>query len=372
MQLRVLLLADINSTHTQKWALGLAEDQIEIGIFSFTKANVDWFSHSPYIKCLSPNSGSGLKGIWLKLSYLLFLPKLRRAINEFKPDVVHAHYASSYGLLGALSFFSPFIVSAWGSDVIEFPRKGFLQQLVLEFVFSRAMKICVTSLIIKKELRKYTVKTPLIVPFGVDVHTFYSQNSRVSNRPFTFGCIKHFEKVYNIDKVVIAFGMLVRRFPKTPLRLKLIGDGSQRRAIEKLIVLLKLEDKVELVGKIIHSQVPLHLNTLDAFVNVSEYESFGVAVAEAMACEVPVVISNFEGFKDLVPDRENAIITRSTLPEDIFLAMKDCFLNTDRRTVAAQKSYQLIHEKFNWKDSLKQMEQVYSEFTTARAQKHVA
>jgi glycosyltransferase involved in cell wall biosynthesis len=370
MATRILLLADINSIHTQKWALGLAEDKIEIGIFSFNRASTDWYSHSPYIKCLSQSDKPQLNRFLAKLGYILYLPKLLYCIARFKPDIVHSHYASSYGLLGALTFFSPFMVSAWGSDVIEFPRKGILQRLTLKFVFSRASKICVTSGIMKNEVSKYSAKVPVVVPFGVDLNTFYHLNSRNKNSTFTFGCIKHFEKVYNIDKVVIAFGMLVRKFPSVPMKLKLIGDGSQKSDIQKLVTLFHLEEHVEFVGKIMHRDVPTYLNTFDAFLNVSEFESFGVAVAEAMACGVPVVVSNFEGFRDLVPGGENAIITRSTSPEDIFQAMKDCLLNADRRAIAAKKSYELIREKFNWKDNLRQMEQVYSEFMMPSAISH--
>ena len=42
-----------------------------------------------------------------KLSYLKFVGTLKKAIAQFKPDVVHAHYATSYGLIGALTGFHP-------------------------------------------------------------------------------------------------------------------------------------------------------------------------------------------------------------------------------------------------------------------------
>ena len=57
-----------------------------------------------------------------------FVGTLKTAIAQFKPDVVHAHYATSYGLIGALSGFHPFVISAWGTDVMKFPQKNFINK----------------------------------------------------------------------------------------------------------------------------------------------------------------------------------------------------------------------------------------------------
>ena len=166
MKLRVLMLADINSTHTQKWALGLAADKIEIGIFSLNHSQTDWYSHSPCIRCLNQKSKHQSFSFFNKISNIFYLPFLLVQIFRFKPTVIHSHYASSYGLLGALSFFKPFLVSAWGSDVMEFPRKGFLQKLILKFVFMRAYKICATSQCLKNEIANYTPKIVLLYHLG--------------------------------------------------------------------------------------------------------------------------------------------------------------------------------------------------------------
>ncbi|MBL7936177.1 MAG: glycosyltransferase family 4 protein, partial [Bacteroidia bacterium] len=102
-------------------------------------------------------------------------------------------------------------------------------------------------------------------------------------------------------------------------------------------------------------------NSISALVNVSEYESFGVSVAEAMACKIPVIISKAEGFKDLVPDVQNAFITTSNNPLDIFKAMESCLFDIERRKIAIDRSYAVVSEKFDWLDNIKQMESVYSD-----------
>lgn len=361
MKLRILVLADINSIHTQKWVLGLAEDKIDIGIFSFNHSETNWYTHSPYIHCLWQSKTKSGKTLVSKLGYLFYLPLLLVKIFRFKPTLIHSHYASSYGLLGALSFYKNFVVSVWGSDLMDFPKKGIVQKIILKFVFWRAQKICVTSFQLKDELKKYSNKTPLVVPFGVNINKFYASGKAHLPNAFTFGCIKHLEQIYNIDKVIIAFYHLTKKYQEATLKLILVGGGSQYYCLKQLVNELQLENKIEFTGKIEHSNVPYYLNCFDVFINVSERESFGVAVAEAMACKVPVIVSRSDGFRDLVPEKDYAIVTESNKPEDIFTAMEVYYLNSERRETAVNKSYELILKKFNWSDNLKQMEELYFE-----------
>jgi L-malate glycosyltransferase len=358
---RILILADINSPHSQKWAKDLSNSNFEIGLFSFNHTNLDWLSSYPNISCLHQASSKQNNSLLGKLNYLLLWPKLINAILQFKPNAIHAHYASSYGLLAALTFFKPMIVSAWGSDITDFPNKGKLNTLILKYVFWRANKISVTSSLLKTELKKYSNKACIVIPFGINLNTFYKTTFAPISTNFTFGCIKHFEKVYNIENVVEAFAMLQSKYPYHHLKLKLIGDGSLKSAILDRIDTLGVSNQVELTGNISHDLIPNYLNSIDVLVNVSEYESFGVSVAEAMACKIPVIVSKAEGFKDLVPNSKHALITDSTSPYDIFVTMEKSFLNSQLRNDTANNSYRLITEKFDWAVNLNQMKQVYQE-----------
>lgn len=358
---RILILADINSTHTQKWVLSLAKDNFTVGIFSFNSSDSNWFSDKKNITCLNKKETKVNLTLLNKLAYILVWPKLIYHIYKFKPQVIHSHYASSYGLLGALTFFKPFIVSAWGSDVMDFPRKNFLNKLVMKFILLRANKICVTSTALKKEISLYTKKKPYIIPFGVNLNVFYSNHLISSNNDFIFGIVKNLEPIYNIDKTIIAFNYLIKRYPDLPLKLRIIGAGSQKENLFELINYYGLQNSVEMMGFIAHDQIPLHLNTMDVLVNVSEIESFGVSVAEAMACQIPVIVSDVDGFKDLIPDESIGLITRSTSPLDILIAMEKYLMNKELRNILATNAFQRITEKFSWNKNLNEMEQLYLE-----------
>ena len=90
--MRLLLLSDTYSEHTEKWALGLADQGVEVGLFSFNKASYPWYYNKKNITLLfEPENKLDGDSSASKLSYLKFVTPLKKAIQLFKPDVVHAH-----------------------------------------------------------------------------------------------------------------------------------------------------------------------------------------------------------------------------------------------------------------------------------------
>ena len=64
--------------------------------------------------------------------YLLNFFKLKKIIKDWEPDLIHASYASGYGLTANLLNFHPLVLSAWGSDIFEFPRKSYIHRKLIE------------------------------------------------------------------------------------------------------------------------------------------------------------------------------------------------------------------------------------------------
>lgn len=178
--MRVLLLSDTNSEHTEKWALGLASQGLEVGLFSFNKASYSWYQNKPNITILfEPENKLDQNSTSSKLSYLKYVNLMKNAILQFKPDVLHAHYATSYGLIGALSGFHPFVISAWGTDVMKFPQKNLLFKSILKYNLKKADAICATSHTIKDFLKPVTSKNIHVIPFGVNVNQFSKKRLKV-------------------------------------------------------------------------------------------------------------------------------------------------------------------------------------------------
>lgn len=360
--MKVLLLSDIYSEHTEKWALGLASNNIEVGLFSFNKATYNWYKDKKNITLLFEsefpiNTESRLS----KLTYVKFVKKLKAAIKLFKPDILHAHYATSYGLIGSLSGFHPYVISAWGTDVMKFPQKNFLNKAVLSRNLKRADAVCATSFTIEGYLKQVTNKKIHIIPFGVDTDEFSKREveSDFEKDCFVIGSIKSLEDLYNIDVLIQSFYQLKQKYKAKKMKLVIIGEGSSMESLKKLVTQLNITEDVVFTGRVQFNQISRYFNMIDVLVNISSYESFGVSVIEAMACQKAVVVTNTGGLKEIIESDKLGTLVEICNIEQTTQAIEKYLNDPDlkeRTGILARKS---VVEKYNWQTNIKQMISVY-------------
>ena len=368
--MRILLLSDLASEHTEKWAIGLANQGIKVGLFSFNKSRYNWFSQSSNIELLFESedtlNGQSLKE---KVSYFKYLPILKQKIKEFKPDVLHAHYATSYGFLGALSRFKPFVVSVWGSDVYDFPQQNYVYKRILKYVLHKATVICSTSHCMKQEALLYTNKPITVIPFGIDIDLFKRPSDKIalSNvEEINIGNIKAIETKYGVLILIQAFNTVLKHFPLKNIKLYIIGDGSEKENCLKLVSDFGIENKVIFTGRIAHSEIAEWHQKLDIFVSLSilDSESFGVSLVEAMSSGSCVIASNVDGFKEVLDNNnECGTLVEKNSVEDAAKAIIDAISNPKNSVLKGSKARERAVAFYNWQNNIKQMIDVYNQVT---------
>lgn len=357
--MKILLLADMFSEHTEKWALGLANRGVTIGLFSFNKASYEWYRHPNITVFFEPDHKINAESTLTKLAYIKHVTILKKIIRHFQPDVLHAHYATSYGLVGALSGFHPFVISAWGTDVMKFPEKNFAAKAILSFNFKKADLLCATSYTIKEYIARITDKAVTVIPFGIDVATFSPQKteSLFPDGSFVIGSIKLLEPLYNINILVRAFARLQEKYPA--LRLLIVGQGTAEKQLKELSAGLGISEKVVFTGRIPFQQISKYYNMLHVLVNISEYESFGVSVIEAMACGKPVVVTNVGGLKEIVKDDSLGLKVEVGSMEQTAEAIEKLMLDKALYAGISDNVRRYVTETYNWHGNLDQMIDAY-------------
>lgn len=312
---KIFLLSDATSIHTQRWVASLAQRGCHILLYTLLEDDYSFYNNIPQVEVRSAHirlkGGSALsQRLADKMVYLGALCDIRRQIRRFKPDIVHAHYACSFGLLGALAAFHPYVLSLWGSDVYDYPQQGRLYNRLLRYTLRRADYLLSTSYCMARETSLYTTKPITITPFGVDMTLFVPQKSHEDSakRPFVVGNVKALKECYGIDTLIRAFALLCQRNPDREMLLKIAGTGPDKEALVHLCAQLGVTDRVEFLGYVPNQQLPALYSSFDVAVSLSRRESFGVVAVEAMSCQCPVVTSNAEGFSEVVADGETGFI----------------------------------------------------------------
>lgn len=365
---RVLFLSDPDSPHTVKWIRGLTEKGIEIFLFGLTGYRNNLYSGIKNMQVFSMNmklSNTQVTGTRLtKLKYLNALPRLKKIISDFDPSLVHAHYATSYGLLGALSGKHPLITSLWGSDVYDFPSKSFLFQSIFRFVLNRSDALLSTSASMAEEASKYYKKRITVTPFGVDINLFdYKKTESIfGTDEYVVGVAKNLEDVYGIDILMKAFAILKKNNPEKCFKLLIIGTGTKEENLKRLAGELSIEKDTVFTGRVLNEKLPEYYSMMDVAVFLSRKESFGVSALEAMSCGRPVVATGTEGFKEIIADGETGLIVEPDDPEAAASAIQRVYRNQELGLQMGRKGRERVLKNYNYFESLNKMLTVYNKY----------
>src|SRR6266571_4577830 len=117
----------------------------------------------------------------------------------------------------------------------------------------------------------------------------------------------HVSNFRPVKRPVDCVEILARVLKKTPARLVMVGDGSERTNAIHRARSLGVFDRCAFVGK--QPRIVDYLCAADVLLLPSEQESFGLAALEAMACEVPVVASRVGGVPEVVDDGETGFLS---------------------------------------------------------------
>jgi glycosyltransferase involved in cell wall biosynthesis len=151
------------------------------------------------------------------------------------------------------------------------------------------------------------------IPNGVDVSVFYPwvEDRRALRRGLGFSgedkmvmFVGRLAPQKRVDLLIVAFRQIRDRLPEA--RLVLVGDGPLRSELEQLVVRLGLERSVIFAGN--RLDVAAYMQVSDVFVLPSEAEGMSNAVLEAMACGLPVLVSDCAGNRELVTDGLNGMV----------------------------------------------------------------
>ena len=362
MKIAVLASGDI---HTTKWVNSFVQMGHEVHLIMLepvleeTKAQLHVL---PF-----PRPLGGILNFW----------HLRRLLKRLKPDLLHVHGASLDGLLGRLSGFHPSVVSVLGSDVFTFPYESRLKHRILIDNLKHYDWIGSTSEYMAEQVLRLLPgeQRVTVTPFGVNLQSFAPRPELRNKNFITIGTVKTLHPKYGVDLLINAFARARTRLQQTApdlagkMRLLIVGRGPLRAVLLELVNQLGLQDFVEFVQQVPNKQVPELLNRMDVFVALSrcKSESFGVAVVEASACELPVVVSNMGGLPEVVRNGETGIIVEPENADKAADALIQLISDEGLRAKMGSAGRLRVQREYEWSGCVKKMQTLYSHVLAGRA-----
>jgi len=141
----------------------------------------------------------------------------------------------------------------------------------------------------------------------------------------------------------------------------LVGTGDFRKELEDIIEREGLEDMVMFAGRVPNEELPDYYAATDVFVlpSVSRLEAFGIVALEAMASEVPVIVSDIPGVRDVIVEGKNGLLAEPMNSEDLAGKIRTLLENPDMAERMGKNGRKRVLERFTWGQVAKDIEYVY-------------
>lgn len=336
-KLRLCLLADAPSIHTRRWVGYFIHRGYEVHLVSFRPHEIE---------------GATLHLVKKKtdlqdLDYLLNLSRVRMIIRKIQPDILNAHYLTSYGYLAARSKFHPFVASAWGSDVLITPRKTPLHRLLTSTVLRSADLITCESEVLASHMVQLGAQKNkiLVVPQGIDPAIFYPLAAETKANNLLLSVRDH-KPVYNIDTIIRAAKEL--KSARKEFTLAVAGDGPLRPRLEALAKDLGLSERIRFTGRLTHSDLADLYRKSRLFISIPSSDSTSTALLEAMATGSFPIVSNIPANREWIENNKNGILVPPRDASALARAIEEALENDKLRNEAAETNLRIIQEKALW------------------------
>ncbi len=245
-------------------------------------------------------------GLFCATSYR---PALRHC-REWKPDVIHAHFAMPTGLLAWAVHRRtrvPYVLTAHLGDVPGgVPEQtDRLFQLVDPFaqkVWRQAAAATAVSSFVQELAEKAYGRNVTRILNGIDM----------SDAPAPPGSVGHPRRLIfigrlNPQKCPLFLIEVLAGLEATDWRMTLIGDGTLMEATRRRAAELDVISRIDFTGWLAGSEVQRHLSNADLILMPSSFEGLPVAAIEALKYGVAIAASDIPGVHDVVTDGVNGL-----------------------------------------------------------------
>jgi glycosyltransferase involved in cell wall biosynthesis/SAM-dependent methyltransferase len=308
------------------------------------------------------------------------LADLRRRVSTF--DLVHIHYLYRFhGLAAAIASRShgvPYIIQAHGSlDPWHRRQKRWakdLYHMVIEDAIIRgAGAMLCTSAREEGFIRRlgYTIPT-WVIPIGIDAEDLRAPGAAdlcdrhgIARDAQVVTFLGRMSEKKGVPLLLEAFRRTAVAFSRAHLVLAGPDDENIGRGLMPMIAEAGLADRVSFAGVVDRPAKRALLQRSEVFVLASADESFGIAVAEAMAVGCPVVVSPEVAIEDVVRASNSGLVAARDASA-IAGAIATILGDPARAAAMGEAGRRAVDERFSWRMVAAQTEAMYEAVIEAR------
>jgi glycosyltransferase involved in cell wall biosynthesis len=380
-RLRICVVGDFDGTHTHEWVRYFVERGHEVHGVSYYEVARPPRGVRMHVLRSAAGGGSARtrpgvaaragRTLPIDVQRLVNLLRYRRAglartVREIAPDVLHAHYLVEHAFYATSANFHPYVVSAWGSDVLVDAARSRLSRAIARFVLGRAELATANNRHMAREMvLKLGIERGRVqhIVLGVSRAFLDGAPPSVNLQPggdggLTVLSTRSLDKpLYNIDSILRAMAHVRERVPTA--RLIVAGEGRLRPELEGLARELKLGDGVRFTGSLPGDELRNAMARAHVFVSVPSSDGTSVALLQAMGAGCLPILPDIPSQQELVENGTQGI--RVPVRDDVALAsaIETALGDPELRRAAAERNREFVESYGVTETNMARMEAWY-------------
>ncbi len=303
-------------------------------------------------------AGPDLRDVAYHLFYFAEAVVLGRWLRRNALTHVHVHFGNSAvtaALLVRKIYGIPYSITIHGSDEFYDVKFYRLREKIEGAAFVRCVSNFTRSQIMKETAPEHWSKLE-VCPLGVNLLAFAGR-AESSPGPFTIACTGGL--VFGKGQVTLMTAVATLRSRGRSVRLDLVGDGPDRKAMEREAARLDVAAEVTFHGSVNQDRVREILSTAAVFVLPSFAEGVPVSLMEAMAMEIPCISTYVGGIPELIRSGEDGLLIAPSDPEALTAALEELMDNPDLRSRLGKAGRRKIADKYNLTNNVERLVSIF-------------
>ncbi len=291
----------------------------------------------------------------------------KKIYDDFKPDIVHTGYVWQVGILASHYNIHPHLSMVWGSDILFEPDNNwYLKRLVTKVINQCDHIQCDAEYVKKKMIKDYNIRDDKVTvfPWGIDLSLFKKEDKQecrkklnLPQNKFIVLFDRNLEHVYGLEYMLEGFKKFSMN--KDDVIFLIVSTGSLEKEVKKFISKNSLNEKILVTGRVPNNELPHFLNASDVYISTSLSDGSSLALLEAMACGLGLIVSDVPAIKEWVSE-ENGIITPQKNPQKVSEALEKYFSNRNLIEQHGSKSISIASERADWDKNYPKLKAIYN------------
>lgn len=349
---------------------------ISVGTFTHIGAYLDYFrqtGHDVHFVSLSPSPDRGVPtynvGLGKKYSkregkwkYPISILRARRLINKLRPDIVHAHYATSSGLTALVCGFHPAVVTVHGSD-LTIGITSIIWRPLLKRIFEYSDCVNTVSKNLQNMVLSMGIRPDKIenLTLGIDTAKFSFVERTKIEQPgvLRLVCTRRLEPVFDHRTTIQALTLLKKK--GIEFQMTFVDDGSLLNELKQQVKYAGLKDNVNFMGRVDNDNLPGVLARHSVYLSASLRDGTSLSLLEAMATGLFPIVSNIKANSDWLRHGDDGLLHNVGDAEDLANCILQLLSKPEIVPKAVRRNRQHVVEEANRNKNMKRLESIYED-----------